>query len=314
MLENRISLKKEIDQIFDYALKNLESYQPWENYYRLRRKELQMVLHFFDIPKVRVMLELGCGIAFTSSLLSPYADTIIAADLPEPDIVTNARGMNEAIRLTNALKVKNIRLLSSSADNIPVKSGKADLVFSQYMLEHIPLHLRSEALKEMKRVLSDEGIIIALVPNFLDRIYNYPYHYVDLFVRLLVLFKETLLNKIDSERYKSGFKKWKEEKCKNESLVRKFRRLMFPRMHGNYQKHLDEITKQFPFVWERLFRENGLKIVKTFTIKHSPLATKSAISLYEKTAWLTKIIGGVSPFKYLGDSYCIIARKSYEAR
>lgn len=57
---------KEIDNIFNYAQENLRPYQPWENYYRLRRKELQMILHFSGIPKVRVMLELGCGAAKTA--------------------------------------------------------------------------------------------------------------------------------------------------------------------------------------------------------------------------------------------------------
>ena len=129
-------------------------------------------------------------------------------------------------------------------------------------------------------------------------------------IRLLVFFKETLVNKINCKEYKSGFKKESAINYRNEPLARKFCRLFLPPIHGNYCSHLYEITKQFPFVWERLFRENGLKIVKTFTIKHSPLATKFAISLYEKTAGITKVIGSVSPFKYLGDCYCIIAQKA----
>ena len=295
--------------MINYLSRDVMRLQPWEGYFSLRKKEFEILSHFFNIPKVSLALDIGCGCGLTSLILASFADRVIASDLFKPDLTTDTKGIKKAAQLINNLKIKNIHLVSSFANKLPFKSGKIDLIFSQYVLEHVPLHLRKEAVKEMKRVLSKDGVIITIVPNFLDRIYNYPYYYFDLFSRLLALLREKVKTRAGSKMPSLTAASDDNKIHESETINKKISRLLLPPLHGNYSSHLHEITKQFPFVWERLFKENSLNIIKTFTIKHTPLATKFSIRLYEKSTWITKILGDVAPFKYLGDCYCIIAKK-----
>ncbi|GFP24024.1 hypothetical protein HKBW3S09_01490, partial [Candidatus Hakubella thermalkaliphila] len=158
---------------------SLREIEPWPCFYRFRQTAVEILLHHLNLPRVNTILEIGCGIAFNAVLLSAYAWRYIATDLPEPDPQTHTRGMFLAQRLLDIVGAKNIELVDCSATDLSkIESDSVDVVYSSYVLEHIPPSYRDRVMQEIHRVLVEGGIVITVVPNFVERAWNYLRHYV----------------------------------------------------------------------------------------------------------------------------------------
>lgn len=111
------------------------------------------------LSKTRVkLLDVGCGkggIAIACSLRGGEAFGI------DP----NKDELKIAMARAHTIGVDNVRFVCAVGENLPFKNGYFDLVLASSVLEHVK---NPEAvIKEMIRVMNDEGFICVTVPNSL---------------------------------------------------------------------------------------------------------------------------------------------------
>ena len=99
------------------------------------------------------MLDIACGEGYGSEILARSAADVIGVDLSEDAVVHACRKYRR----------KNLEFLVGSCDRIPVPDGRIDLVVSFETIEHHDLH--QEMIREIKRILCPEGILIISSPD-----------------------------------------------------------------------------------------------------------------------------------------------------
>jgi ubiquinone/menaquinone biosynthesis C-methylase UbiE len=67
--------------------------------------------------------------------------------------------------------VNDVSIKRAFAENLPFQNGIFDVVYSSHVLEHV--NSESKSLKEMKRVLKDDGTLIIGTPTAAMAILNY---------------------------------------------------------------------------------------------------------------------------------------------
>ena len=101
----------------------------------------------------KTVLDIACGEGYGSKLLSAKASKVYGVDI-DPVAVQNA---------TNKYKAPNLSFIQGSADKIPLADSSVDTVVSFETIEHHDKH--EEMLKEIKRVLKPDGILIMSSPE-----------------------------------------------------------------------------------------------------------------------------------------------------
>ena len=157
------------ENVRDRAISSALSLEPWRDYFKLRAKEMDMLFSMCDIKGANMILEIGCGNGFNACILSKISDKVVATDLLREDNVTHSQGMDTAKTMMGMIGVDNCLLLSCSGEGLPFRDKTFDIVFSMYTLEHIPD--RNKMLADVKRVLSEDGAFVTVVPNFIERLY-----------------------------------------------------------------------------------------------------------------------------------------------
>lgn len=117
--------------------------------------------------KDKIVLDVACGSGYGSNYLAQFAKKVYGLDKDEETIEEN--------------KVKfqrdNLEFLTGYAEQLPFVDKTFDVVVSFETIEHIQDY--KEFLKEIKRVLKDDGILIISTPNkqysVFKNHYN-PYH------------------------------------------------------------------------------------------------------------------------------------------
>jgi glycosyltransferase involved in cell wall biosynthesis/SAM-dependent methyltransferase len=99
------------------------------------------------------VLDIACGEGYGSEILARSAARVIGVDLSEDAIVHAAR----------KYRSRNLEFLVGSCHQIPVPEGQIDLVVSFETIEHHDRH--QEMMREIKRVLSPEGVLIISSPD-----------------------------------------------------------------------------------------------------------------------------------------------------
>lgn len=209
----------------------------------MRKKEFEMVFRDIAIyPHLRI-LEIGCGDGFQSSLLRKYGNYVVSTDL------TTERTLNLDI--------------ICDAEYLPFKNSSFDIVYSSNVLEHI--RDRDKGLSEMKRALSDDGLIIIMVPTSVWKVLSLLVYYPVMGCYVINAIKKKLMNRSNSKI--SGNSKI------NTSIrrPRDYLKFLLPGVHGEYQNSIEEFNAFRISSWKRLLRANGLEIIKTKkTLLYSP--------------------------------------------
>ncbi len=155
------------------ALRKAEAFvsdiQPWPDYFKFKAEELKTILNFCEFSDAGSIVDIGCGNGFTSYLLSIKAGRVEAFDLPAKDPASHSVGINMAGKLAARMGAGNVSITGGSVTDMPYKDGSFEVVFSQYMLQYVKDKKR--ALEEMRRVLTDKGVMVTIVPNFTERIF-----------------------------------------------------------------------------------------------------------------------------------------------
>ncbi len=149
-------LKQQIAMATDIPSRDL----PWtgERYLPQIRGEIELEhLHRYYYATQfccgKRVLDIACGEGYGSEILAYSAAQVIGVDLSEEAVVHASRKYHR----------NNLEFLVGSCDRIPVSDGQIDLVVSFETIEHHGWH--QEMMREVKRILCPEGILIISSPD-----------------------------------------------------------------------------------------------------------------------------------------------------
>ncbi|MFQ5670895.1 MAG: class I SAM-dependent methyltransferase [Acidobacteriota bacterium] len=308
-------------------LDELADCQPWPRYYHFRAAEMDLVQALCPLPRGGTMLELGCGNAFHSYLLSARFDLVIATDLDRPDPATHTIGLDRARALGRILSFRSLRLAAASAEALPLADGSIDFVFSSNVLEHVPRQCR--AVREIHRVLKPGGQCLTVVPAAMERVYNFPISYVQVAASMLRgVRKHRRERGIPSARQSPEAASGTGAAAPGNGFLGKARRFFrvhypgfpFPKPHGEYRSSTEELLAHRPARWVSLFSGAGFRIQQTFTTILAPntlgMAVSPALAYWiARAGWpLTRRLGGMPFFRSVGTSFAILAVRDSEER
>jgi len=151
--------------IMKAAEQDLAGTVPWPDYFSTRTAEhILLVRSLFERQPAQTgsCMEIGCGPGYTLLLWALVADSVIGVD--DEKAVSTAR---KVVQLRPDLASK-ITLVPGAADKLPGKLGPVDLLFSQYVLEH--LQDPSATLARLKCMIKPGGCFVHVVNNLVDRL------------------------------------------------------------------------------------------------------------------------------------------------
>ncbi len=254
-------IQKEFLQIYKYCIANCKGNERWPSYYHRRYLEFLSYLEIFPNKHYKDVLELGCGIGYQSAFLSKIANRVVATDLDEEDIVSHAPGMQKAIELLNRLEIKNVDLISCSAENLPFEDNSFDMVYSSHVLEHIPD--QQMALKEIYRVLKPGGIHFCVVPTTMEKIYAFFNFYIYLIGRVFHHIKNKIFLKKENN---ANAKSVPSTTSLHQLAASQLKYFPFPSPHGHYKHFLDELRLWTPGNWIKVIEQSApFKVVQQST-------------------------------------------------
>lgn len=131
------------------------SYEHWHRY-----------LYATQFVKGKNVLDIACGEGYGSDLLAQTAKTVTGIDI-SPETIDFAKAK---------YKKENLSFIEGSVGKIPVNGEKVfDVVVSFETIEHVDALMQESFLKEVKRLLKDDGIFIVSSPDklFYSDIPNY---------------------------------------------------------------------------------------------------------------------------------------------
>lgn len=284
--------------------------QPWPEYFESKARELKTILGFYDFGSVNSILEIGCGNGFTACLLAGKAKSVQAFDLPLKNAVSHSIGINAAAELVRKVGIGNVGVTGGSVEDIPFKDGSFDVIFSEYALQYVKD--KKKALEEMRRVLDDRGVIITVVPNFIERIF------VPL-VKCQYILKRLLLRIVDRNAKVNGGlpgtftgKSSRERSGKLRKIIDDYLSL---KPDGAYKSFTEELFRHFPGAWKKLMEDNGFRVVDTFSTQMVPLGlfellgSPGARFISGKMHRINRILGKLPLLKNAGYSIGLVAVK-----
>jgi SAM-dependent methyltransferase len=117
---------------------------------------LDEIIHSDSIfSKGSFILEAGCGVGAQTKIIAPKnpESNFISLDISEASI-------DEAKTMATSLDIRNVEFRQADIYHLPFNDETFDSVIICFVLEH--LHHPIQALKELKRVLKQEGTMIAI--------------------------------------------------------------------------------------------------------------------------------------------------------
>lgn len=292
-------------KILDFAKREMADLEPWDGYFDFRFVEFDVLFDFLqkDVKKnfkEMKILEIGTGIGLVAGFLAEEFKEVVTVDLPEKSSATHSVGKEKIAAFLAGLNLGNVKYFSADARDLSIfENDFFDVVYSSQVFEHIPIDGRGLAMKEISRVLKNNGLMIAVVPNFMERIYEF-FHYYFAF----------LLKKIKIFFLKNSYDRFTRQDINPAGSKKEWWQRILPPPHGVYKNSFQEILYHFPSKWLSLC-ENLFCIVGVYTNKMSiPLSTPFFLNFYKQHNKIDKILGRVFPFKYLGRTLVIIGVKN----
>lgn len=118
-----------------------------------------------DMLKDKVVLDAACGEGYGSFILSRHAKQVYGIDIDKASV----------LQAQSKYVVKNLSYKNASIEKLPFEDQSIDVVVSFETIEHVNEKIQQEFLKEAKRVLKKDGILIISTPDkahYSDK-YNY---------------------------------------------------------------------------------------------------------------------------------------------
>ena len=197
----------------------------------LRRAEVEMVKSWFQ-SGMRV-LEIGGGTGFQAAIIASWGCEVTSIDIDGP---TPGKTLQYPVQRYDG-------------KSLPFPNHRFDIVFSSNVLEHVQDVGR--LLSESRRVLSEQGMAIHILPSPYLRIWTSLAHYV--YVALRVVGKARPLS--------SGMVPSLAEKAQQKGIWYVVSRGLVAGPHGEYPSAVHELYAFSQRRWIRMFRENGFEMI-----------------------------------------------------
>jgi len=250
---------------FSRTFESLDAYVAFEDRYRMHA-----VLKAVKRKGPLRILDNGCGSALMARQLANMGYRVTGSDISE-----------ELLRLVP--KTDNLELVACDSGSLPFKSSEFDYVICSEVLEH--LKETAPAIREIRRVLKDDGLAIISVPN----LFCY-----------------------DSLEGNYGLVS-KPIGVANLILRRIGKAPIYPYGHNTH------LHKMFPWQWKRLLESCGLEVVEDRAVCISPYlpdkmrfierALYHVPGLFTFKKWTDDILSTVWPFRYLGITHLFVCKK-----
>lgn len=201
----------------------------------LRAREIEAIFRGIPNGAFDRALELGAGDGHQSRLISRYNRRLVSTDIN--------RG-----RLDTA-PTAGVSWTICDAEAQPFADGSFDFAFSSNLLEHLPEP--EVALRELWRVLRDDGVSVHTVPNrfwkTLHMALFYPSQVIALAERLLGAPAASVQTAYDNNVKVQRLSFW--------------RRNLWPPPHGVASSNLAEFIRFGRRTWTDLFERSGFEVV-----------------------------------------------------
>ena len=152
------------------------NYEMYQNPSRFVRwyfwKRLEVALNMCNIDRDDIVLDVGCWMGYFLPSLSQYSDNVIGLDIWEE--ICGAGAWDERVVGWSTMEIAkelidtelgphNITLIKADGCVSSLKNSSIDVLFCLDSMEHIPDI--DKLLSESERVLKDDGVFIASLPN-----------------------------------------------------------------------------------------------------------------------------------------------------
>ncbi len=219
----------------------------WIQYlHAIRKREIDLVFSLLPQTHFTSGLEIGAGDGFQTTLLAPHIDKLISSDL-------NFK------RIKKSLKVTGVEYKMVDADAIEgiFKPNSFDFIFSSNVLEHV--RDPQKVLKETREMLVNDGYAVHIIPSRHIKIFYLLFYYPN----LILLVVDRIFGKLRGKPIFRGGDINLENNI-NAPLgdeTAKWRKFLFPSVHGNFKNHIEEFVAFGKKQWERKFTEAGYSII-----------------------------------------------------
>jgi ubiquinone/menaquinone biosynthesis C-methylase UbiE len=148
------------------------------------------------LPRRGILLDVGCGSCQVTTYLAPAFDRVYAVDSSESMLAA-------AHQRVQSLGLTNVTVLSGSAQRFPVELTEADVILTSAVIQYMTREEFRLHLKECRRILRQEGAILAaLIPDAgRKKTYYYGYFVGNHFRRLRLLRSWIHLTRLRANAY-----------------------------------------------------------------------------------------------------------------
>ena len=123
-----------------------------------RELEIEHMQRYYSVVEAvrdKIVLDAASGEGYGAYLLSKYAVKVYGIDISS-EAISHAK-----IKYQN----DNLEFIVSSIESLPFANHSIDVVVSFETIEHVSEEIQHKFLKEIKRVLKDDGILVMSTPN-----------------------------------------------------------------------------------------------------------------------------------------------------
>lgn len=259
--------------------------------YRKAQLELILALSGIDVAGKQVV-EVGGGVSGQAFLLAALAARVVSTDLLNVESVYGGDfGAAAAIR---DIAGGNLSFVCGRAEELPLTSGSADIVFSSYVFEHV--QDRTAAARETYRILRPGGLAVVLVPNLMETVLRTIWFvavYWPRQVAKLLLTRTRISEALGvTIRYPPDLRH---------------------HTHGSYPGLRAELAGSQMGTWDSIFRAAGLEIVRRYTVNYEAylglFGDRLTHALQRRLLRLTKLVGATAIGAWLGPGYGFVVQR-----
>lgn len=238
---------------------------------QIRLHEIEIIAS--KLGEAEKLLEIGAGAGWQAAYLSNLGFQVEAVDI--------------ASSIYKEKQVFPVQVYDGRT--LPFDDRMFDAIYSSTVLEHIP-HL-NEALKEMKRVLKDDGFCVHLVPSPTWRLLSNVAHYLELPVKLRNKLKDRANSNLEAFEVR--------QENSQQVLQTKTQKLwnqLLPPVHGERGNFITEAIYFRSVWWKSAFREAGFEVVdvQTNRLLYSGYSVFGKAISMDFRRFLSRILGSVT--------------------
>jgi hypothetical protein len=255
----------------------------WKQYIQnIRIKEIEIIEPILFKNRIDKGLEIGAGNGFQSSILKKHINKLYCTEL------------NKERLIKKDIEGITYKILDAELIDRNFSSKYFNFIYSSNLFEHLPNpHLAIDGTKE---ILSDNGIIIHIIPSPFSVILRimlwYPNIILSILEKLLTIKSKdiSVKNKTTDTATMMG-NNMKLEKSSTPKIIR----LLIPTPHGVSKSIFSEIGDMRKILWKNRFEKSGFEIIK---IVKGPIYSGYGIGLSRAKEFLDKA-GLTSEYIYI---------------